>query len=506
MSLRSAVRKVRLGAIAAPTPSRACAEIRRLVYVLVVASVFGCLGVGGAANAAVTVRVWGGSGMGDGQFQTAQYLATNQAGEVYVSDNKNERVEKFSATGQFLTKWTVPGRPLGIAVDKDGHVWVSTGASGFTISEYDASGNPITSWPTTQYGGSVALDSAGYVYVADANGLVTKYQPDGTQVTQWSTSRSNSVLDIFDIAIDEQNNVYVSQFVLGRIEKYTTDGALQTAWGAPAGAFSPVGLGVDAIGHVYAADEGDARFWLFNSDGGNPVSFGTSGTAAGQFKNAWDVAPDRFGNAFVLDSELSRVTQVDMTRSPDEGPVGVSINDGAQFTNDPDVTVYVRWPQLAQSLVISNDGGFRPSKTFALDKTISWRLSSSGPERLPKTIYVRFSGGGSDSQTFQDDIILDQTRPIIEQASAAPAPGATRRIVAWTRSAKARTVRVKTRAKDNLSGVARIQITRNKRKPGPALSYKSKRLFKTSASTIFVRVRDRAGNWSRWRTVKVGRK
>src|SRR4029079_9821871 len=92
------------------------------------------------------------------------------------------------------------------------------------------------------------------------------------------------------------------------------------------------------------------------------------------------------------------------TAAPPPGPVGVSINNGAQYTNDPDVHVAVVWPACVHTLTISNDGGFRAAEVKALARTTDWTLSSSGPERLPKTIYVRFDGS---TQTFQDDIILD---------------------------------------------------------------------------------------------------
>jgi hypothetical protein len=44
-------------------------------------------------------------------------------------------------------------------------------------------------------------------------------------------------------------------------------------------------------------------------------------------------------------------------------------------------------------------------------------------------------------------------------------------------------------------------VTKNKRKPGKVLKFKSK-LKVVSAPTLFVRVRDRAGNFSSWRRAK----
>ena len=38
--------------------------------------------------------------------------------------------------------------------------------------------------------------------------------------------------------------------------------------------------------------------------------------------------------------------------------LGISVNSGAQYTNDPHVKLLVKAPALASSILVSNDGGF----------------------------------------------------------------------------------------------------------------------------------------------------
>jgi hypothetical protein len=173
--------------------------------------------------------------------------------------------------------------------------------------------------------------------------------------------------------------------------------------------------------------------------------------------------------------------------------LGVSINDGAQYTNDPDVTVFAVWPGFASDMLISNDGGFKRAEDFPVAEKAAWKLDSSGPERLPKTIYVRFLGGTQTSETYQDDIILDQTAPKVLAATVA-APQA----VTGVHAARTRLVTLKVKARDNVSGVGAMQVTANKRKPGRFRSFRKSVKVK-QAATLYVRVRDRAKNVSRWR-------
>jgi Ca2+-binding RTX toxin-like protein len=76
----------------------------------------------------------------------------------------------------------------------------------------------------------------------------------------------------------------------------------------------------------------------------------------------------------------------------DGRPVGVTINGSAKYTNSPDVVLTVLGPPHANSLLISNDGSFSSwdGRLVRDSERYRFRLESSGPDRLPKTVYVRF--------------------------------------------------------------------------------------------------------------------
>jgi outer membrane protein assembly factor BamB len=179
--------------------------------------------------------------------------------------------------------------------------------------------------------------------------------------------------------------------------------------------------------------------------------------------------------------------------TPPAGPVGVSINGGDQFTNTPRISLDIIWPVCTTSLAIANDGGFRSARTVAASTEVPWDLVSSGPERLPKTVYVRF---GSATTNYTDDIILDETPPLLQSASASFGS-------AMNEMAAGRQVRLRLRAADKTSGVARMQVGPTKGRAAKTVPFRRSSSVRAVSSRLVVRVQDRAGNWSRWRTVRI---
>ena len=106
-------------------------------------------------------------------------------------------------------------------------------------------------------------------------------------------------------------------------------------------------------------------------------------------------------------------------------------------------------------------------------------------------IYVRFQGGESGPETYQDDIILDQTPPTIDGVRAS-ARG----------RGEARRYQLRIRASDELSGVAQMQITNDPADPGDLVPFESKTQVTSRSRKLLVRVQDAAGNFSPWRKVR----
>ena len=195
-------------------------------------------------------------------------------------------------------------------------------------------------------------------------------------------------------------------------------------------------------------------------------------------------------------------------------PVGVTINSAAEFTNKKTVVLSVTGASGSVSAIVSNDGGFGSAETFTLvdgSAEINWTLISSRDERLPKQVYVKFvSRFGTQSSNYQDDIILDTTAPVLSTATAvattAPASAVS---VASVRAAKKNGAKIVVKAVDANSGIGSIEMRSGASKKATSIKYanpkaKSQTLtVNTKAKSLQVRVIDRAGNPSPWKTVKV---
>jgi hypothetical protein len=183
-------------------------------------------------------------------------------------------------------------------------------------------------------------------------------------------------------------------------------------------------------------------------------------------------------------------------------------------------------PSTAVKAILSNDGGFKTSETFDLVNNaaeIPWQLQSSKQGTFTKIVYVKYvSRFGSQSTPYTDDIILDTTKPVMTTATATattPTGSAVQvaRVSVMAKAKKNGGVRLSLRGTDTVSGIGTIEVRTSARKP--AAKVKVSRIkgkadgkprvasqvvsLKTTAKRLQVRVLDRAGNASAWRTIVV---
>jgi DNA-binding beta-propeller fold protein YncE len=233
------------------------------------------------------ITAWGSYGGGHGQFGPIGGLATDAAGDVYVVDSEHDRIEKFGPNGEFITDWGHKGRELG-------------------DFEFGSSQNY-----TQPPGGGIAV-AGEYVYVADSgNNRIERFNLSGGEPLAWGSQGAGpGQLNYPRALAANANEVLVADPNAYRIERYTPNGEYEGAVGAHGAKglrFTfPYGIALDAAGHVYVTDDAnEGRVVELNQQLGFAGEW--SGTDANRLRFPRALASDPAGDTYVADTAEDRV-------------------------------------------------------------------------------------------------------------------------------------------------------------------------------------------------------
>jgi DNA-binding beta-propeller fold protein YncE len=123
------------------------------------------------------------TGKGNGEFDGPDSIVTNSAGRVFVTDNGNNRVEKFGGAGAFIARWgsRLLSNPFWIIVDTDGRIEVAD-TDHDRIAQFTAAGAFVTRWGAAALSlpsGLAALPDDRLVVTDDGHNQVVKYAQTG---------------------------------------------------------------------------------------------------------------------------------------------------------------------------------------------------------------------------------------------------------------------------------------------------------------------------------------
>jgi peptidylglycine monooxygenase len=111
---------------------------------------------------------WGRPGSGAGEFTTPHAVWVDREGRVLVADRENNRVQVFTADGDYLDSWSDHYHPMDIYVDADGLIYVTDQIP--RLSVLAANGRLVGRCRPVLYGAhGVWGDSRGNLYLAEAS-------------------------------------------------------------------------------------------------------------------------------------------------------------------------------------------------------------------------------------------------------------------------------------------------------------------------------------------------
>ncbi len=158
-------------------------------------------------------------------------------------------------------------------------------------------------WPL-----AIAVDSDENIYVSD-EGIhrISVWNSDGDFLRKWGRQgASDGQLDRpTGIAFSSDEDLYVVDSMNHRVQKFTKEGGFLMTWGSfgdAQGEFNmPWGVAVDGDGDVYISDWRNDRVQKFTSDGEFLFAFGKSGTGDGQLDRPMGIAVDGDYDIYVVD-------------------------------------------------------------------------------------------------------------------------------------------------------------------------------------------------------------
>lgn len=339
-----------------------------------------------------------GEGM-DARFWAPVAITVSEDGTLYVCDSGNRVLRKITPAGVVSTVAPFDGpspyalAPSGVAVDRAGNVYVANGKN-CTLAKLGPAGDLNTLAGSVDHCAvidglgshagfgqptGVAVDRNGNVYVTDS-GRIRKVTPEGAVTTLagssgfagsagvWrgsadGTGASAEFSDPIGIAVDGGANVYVADSRNETIRKITPAGVVTTLAGNPPERFvdgegneallyQPMAVATDSRGNVYVAEFGEAGdgFDLAGRPNGGVrriTPYGVVTKFAGDLQLG-TLTIDRGENIYVVDrirSAVCSVSPAGVISIFAKFPWSVDVQLGMGMTSDGSGNVYVTQPQ-----------------------------------------------------------------------------------------------------------------------------------------------------------------
>jgi DNA-binding beta-propeller fold protein YncE len=270
-------------------------------------------------------------------LNTPRNLALAPDGSIYITDTGNHRIIQASPDGEILQTWgspttagqmpavpepAAPGtfqEPWGLAVDAAGNVYVAD-TWNHRIQKFDSQGSFLLEWGT---GGvraegedrmwgprAVATGAGGQVYVADTgNRRIAAFDSQGRFLYDFESEGEALLDEPVGLAVGRDGRVYVADTWNARVAVFSAQGQFLSSW--PVAGWNSASLdnkpylAVDDLNRVYLTDPEGYRVIVFDEDGQALAEFGEYGTEAFGLPNGIATGPG--GEVWVADAGNQRV-------------------------------------------------------------------------------------------------------------------------------------------------------------------------------------------------------
>lgn len=267
-------------------------------------------------------QAWGRQGVGSGDFLKPCGVAADGAGNIYVADTYNNRIQVFDSSGTFMKSWGRKGtgsgalaRPWDVAVDGEGNVYVADTYNS-RVQKFDLNGVYLTQWGQKGNGNGdfkflsgIFVGPDGAIYTVDTKlHRVQVFDNQGRFLRSWGSKGkgSGSFVAPLGVTVDGSGNVYVADSKMRRVQKFDSEGRFLAAFTDRL--TYPVDVAIDqSSGNLLILDAASHLIWEMSPSGQNLRSYGGPGRSSGQFVEPYGLCADGASNVFVADTGNSRV-------------------------------------------------------------------------------------------------------------------------------------------------------------------------------------------------------
>jgi glucose/arabinose dehydrogenase len=210
-------------------------------------------------------------------------LAFDSSGNLYVTNDANNTIDKFLFTGGVLSNQCSVfvdsglSNPIGLTFDGGGNLYVVNNNYG-EIMKYTSTGgvlsNVATVFANMSTAGVLAFDNSGNLFVGSGSFQgINKFTSTGGVLSNVPTFFSSSDGPTWGLAVDSNRNVYAALPTANEIEKFTPAG-VGTVF-ATNGLDWPSGLAFDSNGNLFVTNVNNGTIMEFISTGGTLSNVGS---------------------------------------------------------------------------------------------------------------------------------------------------------------------------------------------------------------------------------------
>jgi sugar lactone lactonase YvrE len=250
------------------------------------------------------------------QFSAPTGLAVDRDGAVYVVDSNNHRVQRIALNGDVLV-YGKPGNgpaqlwgPQAVAVHPGGQFFFVAEQGNHRVQCFHFNGQSRGALPGFRGPSGVAFDHEGHLWIADTgNARVVRVNVHTGQCIG-GIDRSAGIVRPISVACDAAGNVYVTDGVTNDVTRYTNFGIKAHALGEIRKLHEPRQVALDNQGRIYLAESGANRLHVFDAHGNSLVTMEIPMNKLGPFRSPSGVALGPNGEIYVADTLNHRILRL----------------------------------------------------------------------------------------------------------------------------------------------------------------------------------------------------